>query len=589
MRSFCEARKQTPANHSNSRSLIYSNVDNIFVLKPNGHECVTGRSGWRVIHNGYCKNIIPVSQTTKPDRHDGHPYFQKITPTVKETTKLRVLRLTSRQSLEMRTKSSQSNGNAPSSLVVALLFGLSCTTFLSFYLDLLSNGAYNHNPIERALQQAQPFNSKAELLRRLYPNETAIPNPPLSDGKSTFSGCLLVMDDNHRLTEWLAYHYHVLPLRYLVVAVDPRSETSPTHIFNRWRRYGMAIVEWSDADFWLQQNGQTLRDLPANATFQNKRDRHRGRQKYFYKKCLIHMKEKQRTWVSLHDSDEYMVYNHAGGAQFEEWDRSRRIRDPKRMRPSQTPPTTAEQGGMIRYIQQEQAAGLEYYQSPCIGIPRLMFGADTDKIDTRATLSNVPPAFHSLVPSMDTLYWRQHALRNDFGKNALGKVILDVSRVDVARTPAFKSLHRPIKKICASPWHKDGDSGLRINHYLGSWESYSFRDNDSRRGGERSWEQWEFKATTLEDTTDDVIRPWVSGLVKAHGEDVALKMLANVGLPSTYHPHNKHAWRLQPDKLEQLLQVDHTTSHDNKLLEFAAWLRDKYLPEGQNEGVHSTT
>ena len=38
-----------------------------------------------------------------------------------------------------------------------------------------------------------------------------------------FSACMLVMDDNHRLTEWLAYHYHVLPLRYLVVAVDPKA------------------------------------------------------------------------------------------------------------------------------------------------------------------------------------------------------------------------------------------------------------------------------------------------------------------------------------------------------------------------------
>ena len=46
---------------------------------------------------------------------------------------------------------------------------------------------------------------------------------------------MLVMDDNHRLTEWMAYHYHVLPLRYMIVAVDPRSKTSPTHIFNQWR------------------------------------------------------------------------------------------------------------------------------------------------------------------------------------------------------------------------------------------------------------------------------------------------------------------------------------------------------------------
>jgi hypothetical protein len=52
----------------------------------------------------------------------------------------------------------------------------------------------------------------------VYPVEDQIPNPPVpADGYSAFSSCLLVMDDNHRLTEWLAYHYHVLPLRYMVV------------------------------------------------------------------------------------------------------------------------------------------------------------------------------------------------------------------------------------------------------------------------------------------------------------------------------------------------------------------------------------
>ena len=36
-----------------------------------------------------------------------------------------------------------------------------------------------------------------------------------------FAGCLVLKDDNARLSEWLAYHWLVLPLKYLVVAVDP--------------------------------------------------------------------------------------------------------------------------------------------------------------------------------------------------------------------------------------------------------------------------------------------------------------------------------------------------------------------------------
>jgi hypothetical protein len=474
----------------------------------------------------------------------------------------------------------QSRGLAKSWLLTTLVIGLAITSLCNLYfLQSTTAGAnHHHNPVRSALSAFTlpvAFNNetKEELIQRLYPHETAIPNPPLSDGKTAFAGCLLVMDDNHRLMEWLAYHYHVLPLRQLIVAVDPRSEMSPTHIFNRWRRYGIHITEWGDGDFWIQKNGQTLRDLPSNATFQMKRDRHRGRQKYFYKKCLIELKKQGRTWVTLHDSDEYIVYNHKGGKEFEAWESSRRAKNNDRIQPSMIPPTTAEEGAMIRYIEHERAAGLSYYQSPCIGIPRLMFGADsTDEHVTHG----VPEGLKDYVPSMDTLYWRRHATRNDFSKNALGKVILDVSRVDVARTPYFMSLHRPIKTICSTPWHKDGDSGLRINHYLGSWESYSFRDNDSRKNGERSWESWEYKATTIGENTDDNIRPWVSGLAESQGIEKAREMLQDIGLPPTYKSTNIEAWKLRPDKLEEVVGKDESNTRDNKLLEFAEWLREKY-------------
>lgn len=38
--------------------------------------------------------------------------------------------------------------------------------------------------------------------------------------KDGFSACLIFKDDNDRLVEWIAYHYQVLPLRFLVVGVD---------------------------------------------------------------------------------------------------------------------------------------------------------------------------------------------------------------------------------------------------------------------------------------------------------------------------------------------------------------------------------
>jgi hypothetical protein len=487
------------------------------------------------------------------------------------------------------------------SVLVPLLGGVVLLVSI-LSLSIASNGLSHleqSNPIHTALSQFHNENSLLEgqgdgapvadtrpVLdpRKLYPFEDPDPNPPLADGHDTFSACMLVMDDNHRLVEWLAYHYHVLPLRHLVVTVDPRSQTSPTWLFNRWRKQGMVVEQWVDRDFWRAD--LQLLPLPANSTLQIKRDRHRGRQKFFYRSCLIHLKTLNRTWVALHDSDEYLLYNHAGGDRYEAWearmqkrhDNSAQHATSARIKPSHPPPPTpGEEGGMIRYIRQEQAAGVEYYQSPCIGVPRLSFGAvESSRAAREAGMPQSSTTLDAL--QFDTLRWHRHAPRNDFVKNALGKVLMDVSRIDVAKSPYFMSLHRPIKSICTPPWHNDWTSGLRINHYLGSWESYAFRD-DSRRGGERSREQWEYKATTHTDQTDDNIRPWLQGFVDAQGLSQAERLLDKAGLPQGYRVANESQWNLLPEKLAKILSSDVTIANDSKMVMFDAWVRAKYWNE----------
>jgi hypothetical protein len=443
------------------------------------------------------------------------------------------------------------------------------------------------NPIRQALTDyaARPKRVLTDDKSKLYPREAPIANPPLSDGNTTFSACLLVMDDNPRLAEWLAYHYHVLPLRHVIVASDPRSQTNATFLFNRWRRQGMVVHEWHDADFWKGATPTApLKALPEHSSLQLKRDRHRGRQKFFYRTCLATLQGTNRTWVTLHDSDEYLVYNHAGGAAFPAWQARQQARHnasalhgatSSRMQPHMVPPTTAEAGQMITYLQHEAAAGLDYYQKPCIGVPRLQFGtaeSTAAERNERAPNNVVDPL------QLDTLRWRKHALRNDFVKNALGKVILDVSRLPEVHTlPYFTSLHRPIKTICPAPWSNEWESGFRLHHYLGSWEAYSFRD-DSRRGGERSREQWEYKATSNAEQTDDVIRPWVQGFVATHGQEQARHLLADAGVPPNYRPPAAQdtSWQLAPDQLEIILATNETVANDNKRIAFDAFVRKRY-------------
>ena len=304
-------------------------------------------------------------------------------------------------------------------------------------------------------------------------NESPIANPtPMPDGNSTFGACLLVMDDNHRLVEWMAYHYHVLPLRFLIIAVDPRSRTSPTHVLNRWRNMGVHIEEWDDYKFLKADIAKNV--VPDDAELQIKRDRHRIRQKNFYRECLMYSKQMNRTWVTLIDTDEFLTYNHMGGTEFEEWEKVQqklhgesRFAKEKRIRPSKAPPTVAEPGKLIEYIRQEQQAGTnpDFFNKPCISCPRLQFGAQesTEKERNQDIDPNVINA-----DRLDTLRFRKHAHRQDFVKNGLSKSIMDVSVMD--KFPRIQSLHRPIKTICSAPWKNDWDSGLRINHYLGSWE-----------------------------------------------------------------------------------------------------------------------
>jgi hypothetical protein len=125
----------------------------------------------------------------------------------------------------------------------------------------------------------------------------------------------------------LAYHYHVLPLRYLIITVDPRSKTSPTNLLNRYRRMGLFVEEWNDFKFMKIQIANNK--LGEEEKLQIKRDRHRMRQKTFYRTCLTELKERGRSFTTLIDTDEFITYNHKGDADFEAWEEKRLRRHKK--------------------------------------------------------------------------------------------------------------------------------------------------------------------------------------------------------------------------------------------------------------------
>ncbi|MGK3741416.1 MAG: hypothetical protein ACI90V_008269, partial [Bacillariaceae sp.] len=179
------------------------------------------------------------------------------------------------------------------------------------------------------------------------------------DSSGHFSACTLWMDDNHRLDEWIAYHYYILKLRYVVIGIDPYSKTSPTEIIQKWNKHNfnkvglladnnnnnIKIIGWNETEYVSTkiriQNQNELDKIENKYKYKykhnnnnNKSDNNNNndnndtsttftllygtaktnqylqRQRLFMKECTRHMSSLNKTWVSYHDLDEYISFQH---------------------------------------------------------------------------------------------------------------------------------------------------------------------------------------------------------------------------------------------------------------------------------------
>jgi hypothetical protein len=188
-----------------------------------------------------------------------------------------------------------------------------------------------------------------------------------------------------------------------------------------------------------------------------------------------------------------------------------------------TIPPMEEPGSVLSLIQQVVETTGELVNYPCIPMLRVLFGSVESTFNEQQ--NQVPASFNATT--FESLRWRYHALPHHAELHGHPKVILDVRAIPERyfRDEVVFSIHRPVQHYC--PTNKDlaftnyRKQPIAVNHYLGSWERYSGR-NDKRR----SREVYDVKAV-VNRGSDDGVRPWLQGFVHHMGVSAASKLLGD--------------------------------------------------------------
>jgi hypothetical protein len=431
------------------------------------------------------------------------------------------------------------------SLLLAVMAGVGVTLFCNAWLLALEQHGATNDTMTDQLEGFRLKNAPSSSESEDEETSNAVAGgkrfekdylvaEPIHDA-DYFSACMLIKDDNELLDEWIAYHYFAVKMRYLVVAVDPASETSPQPIFDKWRKHTDITIEtWEDINFmppsfikkgyyippemfsgdakkskWHEGHEDPEQVIADKMKISN----HRFRQITFLSTCLRHLRKTKRVWAYHIDTDEYIVVNPYLKA--------------RAARYNLTIPSIEEPNSVLSVFQQvihhPRIQDKSNAIRGCISMPRLLYGSEENE-EFDSISKDVPPAFNASL--FESIRWAYHSAPDDEERNAQPKVIVNVASVDAEdEMLSFKafSIHRPSKALCRRidqlVFQGVERFPLTVNHYLGTWTRYVGR-NDTRRSNR----VYEFKAHVKEGK-DTSIHNWMSGFVKSMGLDKARLLL----------------------------------------------------------------
>lgn len=189
------------------------------------------------------------------------------------------------------------------------------------------------------------------------------PSPP-----QLMAACLMVHSDNDILYEWIAYHYTVLPLRFLVIGNDVDNPEDPATVLHLWNN--------TDLRYWIRPVKPNDQSTDAHHALIH-------RQKLFVSDCLRFLSvQGVHAMTLLIDTDEYV-------------------------QPHNTDPSVP-------------VASLLPH-TPCLVLPRLLVGAlENDTCSPR----------QQEFANLTTVRFHQTSRKGDFAANKFGKAIVQVPVVN---------------------------------------------------------------------------------------------------------------------------------------------------------------
>lgn len=346
-----------------------------------------------------------------------------------------------------------------------------------------------------------------------------------------FAACLIIKDGNQILPEWLAYHYTVLPLRRLIVAVDPFSLTSPEPVLEKFRDIGMNITLWTDKDYfpkdikyWQVPPGP---ERNLHALIQ--------REQTFYGQCLKKFRDENNsskanhTWVGLISSDEFIIFNYFTADEGE----------PHRCESRNETSTHECYNTFLRHLEEgivprarlpslgketvahfisKEVGKDPLWRFPCVVLPRVNFGPLQNALQDLHQPS-VPTGFQN--QSFQTLHFFNHGPKKNQWP---GKSIVDISRFNQTK---IDNVHIASYSMCNNGWGAGwgvqhyADSPLRVHHYIDAFERYMARAGDY--GRDEAHFKKKIKGITP-DRKDYSMVGWLHAFVNIFGKNRALEL-----------------------------------------------------------------